>query len=184
MLFDTWGGSLSGAAYREYSLTYMRRVVEGLIRERDGARIPVIVFTKGGGLWLQDIAAIGCDVVGLDWTVDIGSARALIGGRVAFAGESGPRRSVLAANSHRSRSRPCACAIRFRRWPHLQSRPWYFPAYGAGACGRPRRRGAYTQSPVSLIRHAQQKSYAQQPFRRCRCNVGELVPHSALNITY
>jgi uroporphyrinogen decarboxylase len=90
MLFDTWGGSLSGAAYREYSLTYMRRVVEGLIRERDGARIPVIVFTKGGGLWLQDIAAIGCDVVGLDWTVDIGSARALIGGRVALQGNLDP----------------------------------------------------------------------------------------------
>ena len=90
MLFDTWGGSLSGAAYREYSLTYMRHVVEGLIRERDGARIPVIVFTKGGGLWLQDIAAIGCDVVGLDWTVDIGSARALIGGRVALQGNLDP----------------------------------------------------------------------------------------------
>jgi uroporphyrinogen decarboxylase len=90
MLFDTWGGSLSGAAYREYSLTYMRRVVEGLIRERDGARIPVIVFTKGGGLWLQDIAAIGCDVVGLDWTVDIGSARASIGDRVALQGNLDP----------------------------------------------------------------------------------------------
>jgi uroporphyrinogen decarboxylase len=90
MLFDTWGGSLSGAAYREYSLTYMRRVVEGLIRDRDGARIPIIVFTKGGGLWLQDIAAIGCDVVGLDWTVDIGSARALIGGRVALQGNLDP----------------------------------------------------------------------------------------------
>ena len=90
MLFDTWGGSLSGAAYREYSLTYMRHVVEGLIRERDGARIPVIVFTKGGGLWLQDIAAIGCDVVGLDWTVDIGSARALIGDRVALQGNLDP----------------------------------------------------------------------------------------------
>jgi uroporphyrinogen decarboxylase len=90
MLFDTWGGSLSGAAYREYSLTYMRRVVEGLIRDRDGARIPIIVFTKGGGLWLQDIAAIGCDVVGLDWTVDIGSARALIGDRVALQGNLDP----------------------------------------------------------------------------------------------
>jgi uroporphyrinogen decarboxylase len=90
MLFDTWGGSLSGAAYREYSLTYMRHVVEGLIRERDGARIPVIVFTKGGGLWLQDIAAIGCDVVGLDWTVDIGSARASIGDHVALQGNLDP----------------------------------------------------------------------------------------------
>jgi len=90
MIFDTWGGSLSDAAYREYSLTYMRRVVEGLTRERDGARVPVIVFTKGGGLWLEDIAAIGCDVVGLDWTIDIGSARASIGDRVALQGNLDP----------------------------------------------------------------------------------------------
>ena len=79
MLFDTWGGVLSHRAYREFSLAYLQRIVAGLTRERDGARIPSIVFTKGGGQWLEDIAAIGCDAVGLDWTTDIGAARRMVG---------------------------------------------------------------------------------------------------------
>jgi uroporphyrinogen decarboxylase len=90
MIFDTWGGSLSAAAYREFSLTYLQRIVAGLTRERDGVRVPSIVFTKGGGLWLEDIAAIGCDAVGLDWTVDIGQARARVGERVALQGNLDP----------------------------------------------------------------------------------------------
>ena len=90
MIFDTWGGSLSAAAYREFSLTYMQRIVAGLTRERDGARVPSIVFTKGGGLWLEDIAAIGCDAVGLDWTCDIGQARARIGAKAALQGNLDP----------------------------------------------------------------------------------------------
>jgi uroporphyrinogen decarboxylase len=68
MIFDTWGGALSHRAYKEFSLAYMQRIVAGLKREHGGARIPSIVFTKGGGQWLEDIAAIGCDAVGLDWT--------------------------------------------------------------------------------------------------------------------
>src|SRR5688572_16040385 len=76
MIFDTWGGSLSGAAYHEYSLTYMQRIICDLVREREGERIPSIVFTKGGGAWLEAIAAIGASAVGLDWTIDIGNARA------------------------------------------------------------------------------------------------------------
>ena len=90
MIFDTWGGSLSAAAYREFSLAYMQRIVGGLTRERDGRRVPSIVFTKGGGLWLEDIAAIGCDALGLDWTCDIGAARARVGGRVALQGNLDP----------------------------------------------------------------------------------------------
>jgi uroporphyrinogen decarboxylase len=90
MLFDTWGGSLSAAAYRTFSLHYMQRIVAGLIRERDGRRVPSIVFTKGGGLWLEDIAAIGCDALGLDWTCDIGLARARVGGNVALQGNLDP----------------------------------------------------------------------------------------------
>ncbi len=90
MIFDTWGGVLSQRAYREYSLNYMQRIVEGLIRERDGARIPSIVFTKGGGQWLEDIAAIGCDAVGLDWTTDIGEARRRVGDKVALQGNLDP----------------------------------------------------------------------------------------------
>ncbi len=90
MLFDSWGGCLADAAYREFSLAYMRRVVAGLIREKDGQRIPSIVFTKGGGLWLEAIADCGCDALGLDWTVDIGAARRRVGERVALQGNLDP----------------------------------------------------------------------------------------------
>ena len=90
MIFDTWGGMLSHAAFHEFSLAYTKQVVAGLARERDGARIPSIVFTKGGGGWLESIADIGCDAVGLDWTVDIGAARARVGTRVALQGNLDP----------------------------------------------------------------------------------------------
>lgn len=90
MVFDTWGGVLSDAAYREFSLAYLRRVVAGLHREWNGQPIPNIVFTKGGGLWLEDIAAIGCNAVGLDWTVDIGVARRRVGEKVALQGNLDP----------------------------------------------------------------------------------------------
>jgi len=90
MLFDTWGGALSHSAYEEFSLRYMTQVVSGLQREHEGQRVPVIVFTKGGGLWLESIAASGCDAVGLDWTIDIGAARKRIGSRVALQGNLDP----------------------------------------------------------------------------------------------
>jgi uroporphyrinogen decarboxylase len=90
MLFDSWGGALSQAAYLEFSLAYMEQIVSGLTRERDGQRVPVIVFTKGGGQWLEKIAAIGCDAVGLDWTVDIRDARARVGKSVALQGNLDP----------------------------------------------------------------------------------------------
>lgn len=90
MIFDTWGGALSHAAYREFSLEYMRRIVAGLTREREGRRVPSIVFTKGGGIWLSDIAASGCDAVGLDWTMDLGEARRRVGDRVALQGNFDP----------------------------------------------------------------------------------------------
>jgi uroporphyrinogen decarboxylase len=95
MVFDSWGGVLAEAAYREFSLRYLEQVVSGLIRERDGRRVPSIVFTKGGGIWLESIAAIGSDAVGLDWTMDIGRARALVGDRVALQGNLDP--SILFA---------------------------------------------------------------------------------------
>jgi uroporphyrinogen decarboxylase len=90
MVFDSWGGALSAAAYREFSLRYLAQVLAGLKREHGGARIPSIVFTKGGGLWLEDIAAIGCDAVGLDWTIDIGEARRRAGDKVALQGNLDP----------------------------------------------------------------------------------------------
>jgi len=90
MIFDSWGGGLSAAAYQEFSLQYMRRIVAGLIKEKDGERVPSIVFTKGGGLWLESIADIGCDAVGLDWTIDIGEARRRVGDKVALQGNLDP----------------------------------------------------------------------------------------------
>ena len=90
MLFDTWGGALSHGAYREFSLAYLQRIVEGLIREHDGQVVPSIVFTKGGGQWLEDIAAIGCDAVGLDWTTNLAQARRRVGDRVALQGNLDP----------------------------------------------------------------------------------------------
>lgn len=90
MIFDSWGGNLSHAAYREFSLAYMDRIVAGLKKNHEGERIPSIVFTKGGGQWLESIAATGCDAVGLDWTTDLGDARRRVGDKVALQGNMDP----------------------------------------------------------------------------------------------
>jgi uroporphyrinogen decarboxylase len=90
MIFDSWGGALADGAYQEFSLRYMQQVVSRLQREKDGVRIPAIVFTKGGGLWLDEMAGIGADALGLDWTVNLGKARALVGDRVALQGNLDP----------------------------------------------------------------------------------------------
>ena len=94
-IFDTWGGNLSSAAYQEFSLAYMKRIVDGLIREHDGREVPVILFTKNGGLWLEQMADAGADALGLDWTCDIGDARRRVGDRIALQGNMDP--SVLYA---------------------------------------------------------------------------------------
>ncbi len=90
MIFDSWGGALSHSAFHEFSLAYTQRIVAGLIKEKDGVRIPSIVFTKGGGLWIESIADSGCDAVGLDWTMDIGVARQKVGHKVALQGNLDP----------------------------------------------------------------------------------------------
>ena len=90
MVFDSWGGVLADGAFQEFSLAYTQQVVAGLTREKDGQRIPVIVFTKGGGPWLSQIAQIGADVVGLDWTVNLTQARAAVGQQVALQGNLDP----------------------------------------------------------------------------------------------
>jgi len=90
MLFDTWGGMLSHAAFHTFSAPYLRRVVSGLRREHQGMRVPNIVFTKGGGLWLETLAECGADALGLDWTVDIGAARQRVGSRLALQGNLDP----------------------------------------------------------------------------------------------
>ena len=90
MLFDTWGGALADGAYQTFSLAYMRKVIAQLKRDHGGDRVPSIVFTKGGGLWLEEIADSGCDAVGLDWTVNLGAARTRIGDRCALQGNLDP----------------------------------------------------------------------------------------------
>ncbi len=90
MLFDTWGGVLSGPDYETFSLYYMRSVMHQLQLQRGEQRIPCIVFTKGGGQWLESIAAGGCDAVGLDWTTDLAAAKQRIGGQVALQGNLDP----------------------------------------------------------------------------------------------
>ncbi len=90
MVFDSWGGVLADGAFQAFSLAYTQRVLSQLRREHEGRRIPAIVFTKGGGLWLDEIADSGADVVGLDWTVNLSSARARVGARVALQGNLDP----------------------------------------------------------------------------------------------
>jgi uroporphyrinogen decarboxylase len=90
MVFDSWGGVLAHEAFEPFSLAYTRRVLAGLKREHDGVHIPRIVFTKGGGLWLDEIAASDTDAVGLDWTVDLRRARERVGHKVALQGNLDP----------------------------------------------------------------------------------------------
>ena len=106
MVFDSLGCMLSQAAYLEFSLPYMAQIMSGLTREREGRVVPRIVFTKGGGLWLEQIAACGADAVGLDWTIDIGDARRRVGDRVALQGNMDP--TILMAT-------PEAVALEARR---------------------------------------------------------------------
>ncbi|MBC2770076.1 uroporphyrinogen decarboxylase [Pusillimonas minor] len=90
MVFDSWGGVLADGLFQQFSLAYTRKVVDGLIREQDGRQVPVIVFTKGGGLWLEEIAACGCDAMGVDWTVNLTQARRRISDKVALQGNLDP----------------------------------------------------------------------------------------------
>jgi uroporphyrinogen decarboxylase len=90
MLFDTWGGALSSENYQQFSLSYMQQIVEGLNRESEGRKVPVTLFTKGGGQWLEMMAETGVDAVGLDWTTDLSKARTRVGDKVALQGNMDP----------------------------------------------------------------------------------------------
>lgn len=90
MTFDSCGGALADGAYQQFSLEYMRDVVRQMQRNKNGAQVPCIVFTKGGGQWLEQIGGCGADAVGLDWTVNLGQARASIGAKVALHGNLDP----------------------------------------------------------------------------------------------
>ena len=96
MIFDTWGGLLNKESYENFSLRYMSKIVDGITREYEGKIIPVTLFTKGGSAWLEQIAATGCDAIGIDWTIEIGEAERRVGGQVALQGKLDP--SVLFAS--------------------------------------------------------------------------------------
>ncbi len=110
-IFDTWGGVLSGPMYQEFSLKYMQQIVSGLIREHEGRRVPVILFTKNGGQWLEVMAETGADALGLDWTTNIDDARRRVGDRVALQGNMDP--SVLYAPAERIRAEVADILQRF-----------------------------------------------------------------------
>jgi len=111
MIFDSWGGVLADAAFQTFSLAYTERVLQQVKTEHAGQRIPRIVFTKGGGLWLEQMAAIGADVLGLDWTVNLGAARARVGDKVALQGNLDP--NVLFAQPEQIRAEVAAALKSF-----------------------------------------------------------------------
>ncbi len=111
MIFDTWGGILTPRHYREFSLGYMQRMIAELIREQENTRIPIILFTKGGGQWLEAMSATGCDALGLDWTTHIGAARQRVGHRVALQGNLDP--CALYASPQRIRREVAAILAAF-----------------------------------------------------------------------
>lgn len=100
-IFDTWGGVLTPRDYQAFSLNYMQKIVDGLIKEKDGRQIPVILYTKGGGQWLESIANAGADCVGIDWTMNLADARAQIGDKAALQGNMDP--TILYASPERIR---------------------------------------------------------------------------------
>jgi hypothetical protein len=120
MVFDSWGGVLADGAFQQFSLAYTARVLSQLKTEHNGQRIPSIVFTKGGGLWLPEMAGLNCDVLGLDWTMNLGRARAQVGGQVGGPGK----------------------ALHHRPHAHLQPGPRHQPIHPARACDGAGRSGA------------------------------------------
>ena len=90
MIFDTWGGVLTPRDYKEFSLRYMQQIVAGLTRENEGRTVPVVLFSKGAGGWLEAMAETGCDALGVDWTLDLADARARVGDKVALQGNMDP----------------------------------------------------------------------------------------------
>ena len=115
MIFDTWGGVLTPRDYEAFSLAYMSRILSGLVRESEGRRVPVILFTKGGGQWLGRMADSGCDALGVDWTTDLADARAAVADRVALQGNLDP--CLLYASPERIRQGVAAVLASYGRGP-------------------------------------------------------------------
>ena len=139
MIFDSWGGVLADGAFQDFSLDYTKRVLSQLKREADGRIVPRLVFSKGGAPWLNAMADLDCEVLGLDWTVNLGRARRLVGERKALAGQSGSDGAVRGAAADSGaggrRARQFWCpAYRGGQGTdaHLQSRSRHQPAHAAG----------------------------------------------------
>ncbi len=113
MIFDTWGGVLTPKNYQEFSLAYMKQIIHKLVREHEGRRVPVIVFTKNGGQWLEVLAECGCDALGIDWTADLRDARARVGHKVALQGNMDP--AVLYASPERIREEAASILASYGR---------------------------------------------------------------------
>ncbi len=118
MIFDSWGGVLSDSAFPEFSLAYTARVLSKLKRSHDGVVIPRLVFTKGGGLWLDAMGQLDCEVLGLDWTVNLGKARVQVGHKMALQGNLDP--NVLFANPSQVEAEAIKVLNSFGR-PHLDA---------------------------------------------------------------
>jgi uroporphyrinogen decarboxylase len=118
MIFDSWGGVLADGAFQKFSLAYTARVLAQVQREHEGEPIPRIVFTKGGGLWLREMEQLDCDVLGVDWTVNLGHARELVGGSKALQGNLDP--AILFADAAAIETQACAVLDSFGA-PHTAS---------------------------------------------------------------
>ncbi len=115
MIFDTWGGVLTPRDYETFSLAYMRKIIQGLKREADGRKVPVIMFTKGGALWLDKMAETGCDALGVDWTLDLADARTRVEDKVALQGNMDP--CILYSNPDRIREEVGCVLASYGRGP-------------------------------------------------------------------
>lgn len=119
------GGVLGHREYLDFSLHYMHKIVAGLIRENEGRKVPVTLFTKGGGMWLEAMAETGCDALGVDWTVNLAQAKARVGHKVALQGNMDP--SVLYASPARIEQEVRSILADFGEgfWSCVQSWSWY-----------------------------------------------------------
>ncbi len=133
MVFDTWGGALAPRQYLDFSLRYMQQIVDGLVREREGRRVPVVLFTKGGGAWLAEMAGTGADALGVDWTTDLEVAQARDRWSRRPAGQPRSLCAVRLARGDSGGGRARPGELRPRPWPCLQSRPRHPSGRPAGA---------------------------------------------------
>jgi uroporphyrinogen decarboxylase len=144
MVFDTWGSILTPKTYHSFSLDYMQRIVDGVTRQAEGRKVPVVLFTKGGGPWLDVMADTGCDALGVDWTTDLAEARARVGDRVALQGNLDP--AVLYASPETIREEVRAVLESFGQGPgHV-----FNLGHGIHPEVKPEHAGAMIQAVVEL----------------------------------